>query len=87
MSQYGGMKLIHKLCVVVLLVAGLLAVNMTSGANRVSACPTCFSESATAYTFCHNNPGGTYFGCNFMHECQPGDTANSIYRSECLLSR
>lgn len=85
MSQHGGMRLIHKLCVVMLLVAGLVAVNLGSGVNRVSACPTCFSESATAYTYCHSHPGGTYVGCNFTHECLAGDTANSIYRDECLL--
>ena len=86
MSRSRGLRLFHRLCIMALLAAGLVTVNLGSGRNTVSACPTCFSESATAYTYCHNNPGGTYVGCNFTHECQPGDTANSIYRQECLLS-
>lgn len=86
MSQYNGLSLIQKLCAVAILVVGLLVVNLGADVSKVSACQTCFSESATAYTYCHNNPGGTYVGCNFTHECQPGDTANSIYRLECLLS-
>jgi hypothetical protein len=86
MSQYNGLSLIHKLCAITILVAGLLAVNLGAGASKASACPTCFSESATAYTYCHNNPGGTYAGCNFTHVCHAGESANSIYREECLLS-
>lgn len=86
MSQYNGLSLIHRLCAVAILVAGLLVVNLGSDASKVSACQTCFSESATAYTYCHNNPGGTYVGCNFTHFCHGGESANSIYREECLLS-
>lgn len=85
MFQYNGLGLIHKLCAVAILVAGLVAVNMGTGANKVSACPSCFSESATAYVYCRD-VGGVYTGCNFSHECHAGDTANSIYREECLLS-
>lgn len=86
MSQSNGLRLIHRLCIVTLLAAGLVIANLGSGGNKVAACPTCFSESATAYNYCHNNPGGTYVGCNFSHECLATDTANSIYRQECLLA-
>lgn len=87
MSQSRGLSLIHRLCIMMLLVAGLVIVNLGAGGNKAkaSACPTCFSESATAYTYCRDH-GGTYVGCNFTHECAPGDTANSIYRLECQLS-
>jgi hypothetical protein len=53
--------------------------------EKASACDTCFHESATAYSYCQANPGGTYVGCNFTHECSSTDTANSIYRQECQL--
>ena len=51
-----------------------------------ASCPSCFSESATAYTYCQRNPGGYYDGCNFGLECGVGtSSANEIYREYCLL--
>lgn len=55
--------------------------------EKASACDTCFHESATAYSYCQANPGGTYVGCNFTHECSPNDTATSIYHLECQLKK
>jgi hypothetical protein len=78
-------KLTRRIFVAALLLA--LSALAGSGAFRggASACQSCLSESATAYNYCHNNPGGFYVGCNFSHVCSPNDTANSIYRDECLL--
>lgn len=58
-----------------------------SGAFRgpAHACVSCYNESVTAYQYCHANPTGTYEGCNFVHTCSQYDSANSIYRAECLL--
>ncbi len=51
-----------------------------------TSCPTCFSESATAYSYCQHNPGGYYNGCNFQLQCGVGTwSANEIYREYCLL--
>jgi hypothetical protein len=51
-----------------------------------ASCPTCFSESATAYSYCQHNPGGYYNGCNFQLQCGVGtSSANEIYREYCLL--
>lgn len=52
-----------------------------------ASCPTCFSESATAYSYCQHNPGGYYEGCNFQLQCGGFSTssANEIYREYCLL--
>jgi hypothetical protein len=80
-------KLTRRIFVASLLLA--LSALAGSGAFRAtaSACESCLSESATAYTYCHNNPDGFYVGCNFSHVCSSTDTANSIYRDECLLNR
>jgi hypothetical protein len=58
-----------------------------SGAFRgtARACVSCYNESVTAYQYCHANPTGVYEGCNFTHVCSQYDSANSIYRQECLL--
>jgi hypothetical protein len=55
--------------------------------RTAASCPSCFSESATAYTYCRNNPGGYYEGCNFQLQCGGFSTssANEIYREYCLL--
>jgi hypothetical protein len=51
-----------------------------------ASCPSCFSESATAYSYCQHNPGGYYAGCNFQLQCGVGtSSANEIYREYCLL--
>jgi hypothetical protein len=66
-----------------------LAAAVCGGASPVASCPTCLAESATAYTYCHNNPTGTYHGCNAGLSdvtCgQDTSSGNAIYRAYCLL--
>ena len=66
-----------------------LAAAMAGGASPAASCPTCLAETGTAYVYCHNNPTGTYHGCNpGLSEVQCGvDTSsgNAIYRAYCLL--
>jgi hypothetical protein len=66
-----------------------LAAAIGGGASPAASCPTCFVESATAYTYCHKNPTGTYHGCNVqLSQVQCGQdtsSANAIYRAYCQL--
>lgn len=68
-------------------VIGLFFVGSSFGGSpKVSACPTCFSESATAYVYCRD-VGGYYNGCNFQIPCGVGtQSANQIYHDNCLLA-
>jgi hypothetical protein len=55
-------------------------------ASPAASCPTCFTESGTAYNFCYFHPGEDYYGCNFVVHC--GDNTSSatqIYRNNCQL--
>lgn len=78
-------KTTRRIFAIAFLLAVIALAGSGAGREPASACQSCFSESATAYNYCHNNPGGVYVGCNFSHTCSPNDTANSIYRDECLL--
>lgn len=80
-------RLTRRILVAAIVLASAVLVGEGVIREKASACDTCFHESATAYTYCHANPTGTYVGCNFTHECTPNDTANSIYRLECQLSK
>jgi hypothetical protein len=79
-------KLTRRIFATAFILAVIALAGSGAGRDPASACQSCFSESATAYQYCHANPTGVYEGCNFTHACSPYDTANSIYREECLLS-
>jgi hypothetical protein len=73
-----------------LLVVALGTVFSDLGTPKAAACPSCFTESGTAYVYCrdHYDPNDPdtwhYFGCNFTYVC-PASSATQVYRSECQL--
>lgn len=83
-------RLVRKLFLLMVLCATLVAVSFSRQVPQVSACQSCFSESADAYVYCRdhydpNNPDTwMYYGCNFNYAC-PASSANQVYRDECLL--
>jgi hypothetical protein len=63
-----------------------LAAAMGGGASPAASCPTCLAETVTAFTYCRNNPNGTYNGCNPQLDivsCYGVHSANQIYYGFC----